>query len=273
MSRVTLVLRSRPAVPLEAPCVRPGAFASLSASEIAQLPVWHGNEQACLGDWFDVGGGHSDDVRVSGDGTGCVKRLGETMASGRLIIEGDTGMHTGAGMTGGCLRIEGDADDWVGGEMCGGVVDVRGRAGAHAGGAYAGSRCGMSGGVLVIHGAAGAFLGDIMRRGLIAVGGAAGEYAGAGMIAGSILVFGAVGRRAGAGVKRGSIIAYGDVELLPTYRYACTYRPEFLPLYLRKLRDRHGLRFDERFMNGPYRRYTGDFADLAKGEMLLWTEG
>lgn len=157
--------------------------------------------------------------------------------------------------------------------MYGGVVEVRGRAGAHAGGAYAGSRRGMSGGILIIHADAGEFLGNIMRRGLIAVGGAAGEYAGAGMIAGSILVFGDVGRRAGAGVKRGSIIAYGDIEPLPTYRYACTYRPPFLPLYLRTLRDRCGLRFDERFMDGLYRRHIGDFADLAKGEMLLWTEG
>lgn len=272
MSCVTLTPRARPAVSLEAPCVRPDAFASLGAHEIERLPVWHGNQKTSLGEWFDVDGGHSDDVRVTGDSTARVKRLGEAMAGGRLIVEGRAGMHTGARMTGGVVRIEGDADDWVGAEMRDGVIDVRGSAGAHAGGAYAGSRRGMTGGTLIIHGAAGGFVGDIMRRGLVAVGGAAGDYVGAGMIAGSIIIFGDVGRRAGAGLKRGSIIAYGEVELLPTYRYACTYRPPFLPLYLRTLRDRYGLRFDDRFMVGRYHRYTGDYVDLAKGEILQWLD-
>lgn len=253
--------------------MRPDAFASLGAQEIARLPVWHGNQQTPLGDWFDVDGGHSDDVRVTGDATASVKRLGEAMAGGRLIVEGHAGMHTGARMTAGVVRIEGDADDWVGAAMCDGVIEVRGSAGSHAGAAYAGSRHGMTGGTLIIQRAAGAFIGDTMRRGLIAVGGAAGDYVGAGMIAGSIIVFGDVGRGAGAGLKRGSIIAYGDIEPLPTYRYACTYRPPFLPLYLRVLRDEHGLRFDDRFTGGLYQRYIGDFADLPKGEMLLWTEG
>ncbi|MGH7576733.1 MAG: formylmethanofuran dehydrogenase subunit C [Longimicrobiales bacterium] len=272
MPRVTLALRARPAVPLEAPCVRPDAFPAMSAAEIGRLTVWHGNEPVPLGDWFDIDGGYGDDVRVTGDALASVKRLGEEMAGGRLVIEGHAGTHAGARMSGGHIRIEGDADDWVGAEMRGGVIDVQGRAGAHAGAAYAGSRRGMSGGALILRGDAGDFLGDIMRRGLIAVGGGTGDYAGAGMIAGSILVFGDAGRRAGAGLKRGSIVAYGDIEPLPTYRYACTYRPPFLPLYLRTLRDRHGMRFDDRFMNGRYRRYTGDLTELARGEILIWTD-
>lgn len=271
MSAVTLALRDSPAVPLEAPCVRPDAFASLSASEISRLPVWHGNQHGRLGDWFDVVGERADDVRVTG-ATAKVKRLGEQMAGGRLVIEGDAGMHAGARMAGGHLRIEGAAGDWAGAEMRGGVLDVRGNAGAQAGGAYAGSRWGMSGGVLTIHGEAGDFLGHVMRRGLIAAARGAGEYIGAGLIAGTIIAFGDLGRRPGAGMKRGSIVAHGDVELLPTYRYACTYRPPFLPLYLRALVHRHGLPIDDRYLGeGLYARYGGDFAELGRGEILVWT--
>lgn len=270
MGAVTLRLRAPPAVPVEAPCVRPDHFAGLAEAEIARLPVWHGNERRALGDVFDVRGGRTGDVRVEGD-PARVKYLGAGMAGGRLVVEGDAGMHAGAGMTGGALRIEGDAGEWAGAEMRGGVLEVRGRAGAHAGGAYAGSRWGMAGGVLVVHGDAGAFLGLRMRRGTIAVAGGAGECAGAEMIAGSILVFGDVARRPGAGLKRGSLVVHGTVEPLPTYRYACTYRPPHLALYLRELRERHGLPIDERFLGGAYRRYNGDFAELARGEILAWT--
>ncbi|MBX6363787.1 MAG: formylmethanofuran dehydrogenase subunit C [Gemmatimonadetes bacterium] len=269
MGAVVLRLRAAPAVPLEAPCIRPDHFAALSEAEIARLPVWHGSEARALGDFFDVRGGHADDVRVKGE-LSRVKHLGAEMAGGRLVIEGDAGPHAGAGMAGGTLRIEGDAAAWAGAEMRGGVLEVRGRVRAYAGGAYAGSRWGMAGGLLLVHGDAGDFLGVRMRRGTIAVAGCAGECAGAEMIAGSILVFGDVGRRPGFGLKRGSIVVHGAVEPPPTYRYACTYRPPHLALYLREL-ARRGLPIEERFLGGAYRRYNGDFAELPRGEILAWT--
>ena len=37
-------------------------------------------------------------------------------------------------------------------------------------------------------------------------------------------------------MKRGTFAAFGpDLELLPTFRYDCTYRPAFIDLYLRRL--------------------------------------
>lgn len=270
MSAIRLTLRSSPTVSLEAPSVRPDAFAALTEREIARLPVWHGRERASLGDFFDVEGGGADEVHVLGD-VGRVKHLGAGMAGGRLVVEGRAGMHAGAGMSGGHLRIEGDADDWTGAEMRGGSLQVLGNAGAEIGGAYAGSAIGMTGGVVLVHGSVGAHAGDRLRRGLIAVAGDAGAHAGAHMVAGTLLVCGSLAAGAGVGLKRGTIVAGGAVQLPCTFRYACRYRPGFLPLLLRSLEGR-GFPIPARFETGVFHRYGGDYADLGRGEVLQWAE-
>lgn len=265
---VRLTLRVAPLVRLDASCVRPDAFASLQEAAIAKLSVWHGREEARLGDFFDVKGGTSDDVRVSGD-VGRMTHMGAAMAGGRLIVEGRAGLQAGAGMVKGELRIEGDADDGTGASMKGGLIDLRGNAGAQLGGADAGLG-GMTGGVILVRGAALDHAGEGMRRGLIAVAGDAGAYAGARMVAGTLLVCGSLGPGPGLGLKRGTLIAGGALELLPTFRYACAYRPDFLALIFRSLAAR-GFVVPERFATGSFRRYGGDFADLGRGEILQWT--
>jgi formylmethanofuran dehydrogenase subunit C len=268
VSAVRLVLRTAPSVLLEAPCVRPDAFAACTQAEIAALPVWHGKDAARLGDFFDVQGGGSDEVRVTGD-VSRVRRLGEGMAGGRLIVEGRAGLHTGSGMRGGELRVEGDADDFCGAEMQGGVLEIRGDAGAELGGAYAGSSRGMTGGVVLVHGSVGESVGGRMRRGLIAVSGEAGRYAGCHMIAGTVVVLGSVGRGAGLGMKRGTIVVGGALELLPTFRYACTDAPAFLGVLFRALKAQ-GFGAERRLESGVFRRYRGDFTELGRGEILQW---
>src|SRR5690606_34697040 len=119
MSVVVLEPRAAPAVPLQAPGIRPDAFAALDEAEIARLPVWHGNEAARVGDFFRVSGGRSADVRIAGD-AGRVKHLGSGMARGRLVIEGNAGAHVVAEMTGGRIVVEGDTGPWAGAEMPGG---------------------------------------------------------------------------------------------------------------------------------------------------------
>jgi formylmethanofuran dehydrogenase subunit C len=168
--------------------------------------------------------------------------------------------------------IEGDADDFTGALMKGGVIDIRGSAGAQLGGAYAGSAPGMTGGVILVRGGAGDHAGERMRRGLIAVGGDAGPYAGARMIAGTLVVCGSLGPGPGLGLKRGTLVAGGALELLPTFRYACAYRPGVLALLFRSLEGR-GFAVPERFSSGCFRRYGGDFADVGRGEILQWTSG
>jgi hypothetical protein len=44
-----------------------------------------------------------------------------------------------------------------------------------------------------------------------------------------------------------------------------------LRLILGRLRARYGLPVEQRHLTGLYRRYSGDLADLGKGEILVWT--
>ena len=64
---VTLTLRAPLEQTIDATCIRPDAFASLSEREIAALPVWGGRTQRALGDYFAVRGGSSSRVHVVGD--------------------------------------------------------------------------------------------------------------------------------------------------------------------------------------------------------------
>jgi formylmethanofuran dehydrogenase subunit C len=90
------------------------------------------------------------------------------------------------------------------------------------------------------------------------------------MIAGNIIVSGAMGEGVGVGNKRGTIVALGGVRVPPTYAYACTYRPPHLSLMLLSLRARFDLPVDDAHLHGLYRRYSGDLAEIGKGEILEW---
>jgi formylmethanofuran dehydrogenase subunit C len=91
------------------------------------------------------------------------------------------------------------------------------------------------------------------------------------MIAGTLVVFGTVGPAPGLWSKRGSLVALGEVAVPSTYRYACTYRPPHVALVLQRLTRRYDLPVEARFLTGSYRRYSGDLAELGKGEILAWT--
>lgn len=271
---VRLRLRAANRIPLEAEVITPDRLAGLSAREIERLPVWYGNKVRPLAEHFEVrveAGGDVPAVVVEGP-TGRVKRLGERMSLGRLVIAGDAGMHAGAEMTGGELIVEGDADDWAGAQMAGGLLRVRGRAGNRLGSTYRGSKVGMTGGVIVVEGGAGHEVGGYMRRGLVVVLGDVEDLAGARMVAGTVLVLGRAGIRAGAGILRGTVAVAGGVdEVLPTFRETCTYRPGFLAVYERLLRAR-GAPVPEGALAGrPFRRLGGDLAEMGKGELLLGT--
>lgn len=256
-------------IPVEAECITPDYLADKSVSEIAALPVQHGNAQLPLGDFFHVEGDARDGVIVLEGDCRRVKHLGAGMSWGRLTVHGDAGMHLGAAMRGGAMEVFGNVGDWLGAEMRGGRLHVHGDAGELAGAAYRGSRAGMRGGVLLIDGKAGNEIGATMRRGLIAVGGACGDFVGASMVAGSIFLFGAAGARPGAGMKRGTLAFLGTPpDLLPTFRRACTYRPLFVNLYLRQLRA-WGFVVDERFFGDEWGHWCGDGVARGKGEILV----
>lgn len=258
-------------IPVEAECIRPEAVRGLALDDVRRLPVQFGNQKQPLGEFFDVTGNtDGDEVVVEGDAVS-LRRVGEEMAEGRITIEGNVGMHVGAEMTGGEIVVRGNVTDWLGAEMHGGRIHVHGDAGHLVGAAYRGSRRGMTGGAILVEGRAGNEVGSTMRRGLIAIGGEVGDCAGFNLIAGTILLFGRCGIRPAAGMRRGTLGLFENEEsaaLLPTFRYACTYRPTFLRLYLKRLRA-WGFPVPDGYEDQAYRRYAGDLVEVGKGEVLV----
>jgi len=247
---VTLSVAAQPEHSLIADCIAADRFVGLDGKQIAELPVVHGGRPGTLGEFFKVRGGHSSVVQIEGD-VPRVNAIGAGMAGGELTIEGSVGRDLGLAMSGG-------------------RIDVRGNAGDNVGGALPGAARGMTGGEIIVRGNAGDEAGARMRRGLVVVMGDGGRAMGEGMIAGTVVVFGKAGPGAGRFLKRGSIVALAPIDRPGTFRYACTYRPPHVGLLLRYLRGRAGVAVADRFLAGRYERYSGDLAELGKGEILQW---
>ncbi len=269
---VTLRLREPTTIPIEADSICPDHFVGRSWAEIDDLPAFYGRRKVTLGDLFTVEGEDSDQIVLEGD-LSHVKKIGQRMTRGHIIVRGDVGLHLGAYMRGGEIVVEGNAGDWAGAHMQGGRIWIRGNAGHLVGAAYRGEKRGMNRGEIVVEGDAGQEVGAQMRRGLIVVLGDVGDFAGAKMIAGSIIVSGRLGARAGAGMKRGTIVALADhEELLPTFHYDCRFQPVFLRYYLLHLQAL-GMSVGDEYFEGFYRRYHGDVTALGKGEILIYATG
>jgi formylmethanofuran dehydrogenase subunit C len=204
-----------------------------------------------LGELFEIRGDPDGQIRFEGE-LDRVERFGAGLGEGLVIVQGNVGKEAGMGMSGGTLMIEGSAGD-------------------RAGAARLGYKRGMTGGELIVRGSAGTESGAGMRRGLLVIGRDAGDRTGLGMIAGTAILLGDAGRDTGLWSKRGSVVALGRITPPATYAYACTYQPIHLRLTLARLRTRYQLRIHRRHLIGLYRRYSGDFAELGKGEILEWT--
>jgi formylmethanofuran dehydrogenase subunit C len=271
---VRLVYRGQTNVPVEVEGIVPNVVRSLSLAEIEKLPIFHGNQQIVLGEFFSVSGDAADgQMEWEGDLSG-VHWIGAKMTDGTIHISGPAGRHLGSEMSGGEIHADSNVGDWVGGEMRKGLIHVRGRAGHLVGAAYRGSAKGMVGGAILIQGEAGNEIGHTMRRGLIAIGGNAGDLAGFNMLAGTIVLFGETGIRHGAGMRRGTI-AFLDPRhppLLPSFRRACRMRPEVLQLVLRYL-ERHQFPVDRQLFHSDVELYNGDMINGGRGEILLRCAG
>jgi len=268
MSSLTLTLKERPHVPLEAEVLSPDVLAPLTHDEVRALPVVLGKRQCRVDDFFEVEGGGSEEVEIRGD-VGRVKWIGRGMTRGRVTVAGNAGMHLGAYMKGGVIEVAGNASDWVGAEMKGGLIRVRGNAGGQLGAAYRGSRLGMKNGTILVEGSAGIEIGMRMRRGVIAVKGPVRDFAGLQMKGGTIILMGGAEVRTGAWMVRGTIVSLTPLRLLPTFAYACAYNPTFLRLYARSLRGM-GFSIPCDGQDGFYQRFTGDGSVPGKGEILVW---
>ena len=225
------------ALPVELEGFTPDALASSSLDQVRRFAAQVGNQTAEVGELFRVSGDPADgDWRVVGELAG-VHWLGAGMREGSIHVQGDVGRHTGSGMRGGAIHVSGAAGDWLGAEMRGGRIEVDADAGNLVGAAYAGSPRGMRGGTIVVRGSAGDEVGHTMRRGWITIAGDCGPLAGYRMRAGSLFVLGNCGARPGAEMVRGTIglFAAQRPTLLPTFRKACTIKPQFMGLMQRQL--------------------------------------
>ena len=263
-----LTLHTAPDVPLETPCLNPDSLSGMTADDVARQQVMHGNQSASVGDFFSVEGSANEVLNIEGN-LSRIKYIGAHMQSGTVNISGDVGDHLGSGMSGGEITVNGNAGNWVAPEMSGGRITIMGDAGHMVGSAHRGSAAGIAGGEIIVHGNARNETGHAMRNGLIVVGGTSGDFTGVDMLAGTIVVLGEMGTRTGAGMKRGSIISMQPAEMLPTFEYACLYKPTFLRLLLLYLKTiKLDISTDQ--INGQFKRWCGDAVELNRGEILLF---
>ena len=227
-------------------------WTTLPAREMAERIVYlAGDGRANLGDLFHVEGEPNGSIVFTGD-LDMADRLGAGLRGGEVLVKGNVGHEAGLAMSGG-------------------VLDIDGNAGPRVGAAPLGHKRGMLGGELIVRGSAGPEAGAAMRRGLLVIGRTAGNQTGRGMIAGTVVVLGPAGTDTGLWSKRGSVVALGTITPPETYAYACTYQPVHLRLMLTRLRGRFRLPIKRKHFTGLYRRYSGDLAELGKGEILAWT--
>jgi formylmethanofuran dehydrogenase subunit C len=271
VSGLRLMLRSPLKERLDLGAAFATGWAAATSADIARREVWSARSGTMLlGDLFSVEGTPDGTALLAGD-LMLAERVGAGLAEGFVRVDGDVGDRAGAGLSGGRLELGGNAGHSTGEGMSGGILVVRGSTGNRAGGAAPGRKRGMAGGELVIMGNAGDETGALMRRGLVAVGGTTGRCALLSTIAGTVVACGATGPDAALWNKRGSLVCLGTVEPSATYRYACVIQPVYLRLLLRRLRDVHGLPVMAAHIDGRFRRFSGDFSETGKGEILEWS--
>ncbi len=205
--------------PIHAECINPDIFKGKSAAEISSLAVWEGNKKKKLGDLFKIEkvSPETPDITMNGD-VSEVRRVGQGMKTGEIVINGNAGMHLGEKMTGGKITVNGNANGWTGSSMKNGLIEIHGDAGDYLASPYRGSTEGMRGGKIVVDGNVGSDSGCYLRGGSIIVKGNAGPFLGYHMAKGAIYVEKNAGSRLGASMTGGKIVVSGFVdELMPTF--------------------------------------------------------
>ncbi len=220
---VKLTLKNAFRIPVEAEVIKPDNFAGKDEKEIESIKVWHGNKEVTLGSLFDVevkGFKDKEETKIIIEGdTSRIKRLGEKMTFGEMIINGNVDMHCGAMMSGGKIIVNGNVDAWAGREMMDGELVVEGNAGNYLGAGYWGAEKGMRGGLIRVKGNAGDYVGGHMAGGEIVVKGSAGLLPGLNMLGGKILIEGDA-ILPGGEMKSGMLVIKGKVlDMLPSFRF------------------------------------------------------
>lgn len=223
MQTVTLVPKQQFKISIEAEVITPDNFAGKGPDKIGALIAYEGNTPRPLSELFNIkvegSAGAADDVKIEINGNvPRVKRIGEGMSGGRILINGDVDMRCGAKMKGGIITIAGNADSWVGQEMRGGEINVQGNAAYYVGAGYRGETCGMRGGKISVFGSALDFVGEHMCGGEIIIKGNAGIMPGLSNRGGRIVIEGDT-TMPGSEMTKGTIIVKGKVaEMVPVFQ-------------------------------------------------------
>ncbi len=251
MAQVLLRPKAQFKISVEAENISPDKFAGKTEKEIQSLEAWMGNHKTTLGELFSI--------KVNGIGTAAettiimegdfsrVKRIGEGMTAGLIMVKGNVDMHLGWKMSGGKISVTGDADSWVGREMKGGEITIEGNAGYYLGAGYRGESCGMRGGKITVSGNALDFLGEHMCGGEILVKGNAGILPGLSNNGGKIVIVGSASRP-GSEMAKGMIIVGRVEEMMPVFKLEGT----------------------ETLDGVTYKKYTGDV--IVNGKGLLYVK-
>lgn len=249
-------------IPLEAEIISTDNFAGKTIDEIKKLPVWKGNREKTLGDYFDVKGGKADapadlKIIIAGD-VSMVKGIGTKMTAGEIVINGKAGMHTADLLSGGKITVEGDVDDFCGTEMKKGELIVNGNAGNYFIAAGRGNWRGMTGGKVVVKGNVGSEMAAWVRGKTtrIEINGNVKAFAGVHMHGGLLIINGDVSERLGAEMARGIIIVNGKSEsILPSFKYAG------------EVQEIEGNETEK--ITGKYLQFNGDYAQLTVKSKLF----
>lgn len=214
---LTMKPRSNPFLPIEAEQIVPENFIGSR-----QVMVYEGNKEHSLQDICvirkdgNVNTPENVSLILRGDWSR-VKRVGEYMSSGTIVVEGDIGMHCGNFMRAGRIEIRGNADAWLGREMRGGMIVCLGHAGDYCGSGYRGEKRGMRGGSIEVMGNVGEFAAEYLTGGSVTVHGSAGCFAGVEMRGGHLTIDGDVMFPA-ANMVAGECVVKGRVlEMVPTF--------------------------------------------------------
>lgn len=251
MQTVTIKPKMDIRISVEAENISPDKFAGKSEMDIKSLEAYLGNQKTTLGELFSIkvdGSGPAADTKIVMEGNfSRVKRIGEGMTAGIIMIKGDVDMHLGAKMSGGKITVSGNADSWAGREMKGGELIIEGNAAYYLGAGYRGETCGMRGGKITVMGSALDFLGEHMCGGEIIVNGNTGILPGLSNNGGKIVIGGNTSRP-GSEMAKGTIIVNGSVaEMMPVFKAEGT----------------------EAVDGVTYKKYTGDVIVGGKGVLYI----
>jgi formylmethanofuran dehydrogenase subunit C len=269
MTPLVLALRTSPQERLDLSPLVPHRLAGKTAAEISRLELSSARHPVTVADVFRLRAGDAGHIRIEG-ATDRLDRIGQDMAGGEIVVEGDAGNQAGRAMRGGRLTVEGNAGHWTASGMRGGHIEVAGSAGDRLGGPLAGETAGMRGGVVVVRGDVGERAGDRLRRGTIIVQGRAGDHAGSRMIAGTLVLRRGAGRLPGYLMRRGTIVLGESCdELSPTFVDCGLHDLVALRLMAAFVREHSAAAAAA--LRPPLRRLAGDMAVLGKGEIFAPT--